>query len=136
MTSSDGLRSNCPISFALQILGDRWTLLVVRDLIFLGKRRYREFLESPEGIATNVLADRLKRLEAGGIVTRAPDPASRRSHLYLLTDKGLDLVPVLIELARWGAQHEPQTPIPEALAARIRGDREGFIAELRAKLRP
>lgn len=136
MTSPDGPRSNCPISCALEILGDRWTLLVVRDLIFLGKRRYREFLESPEGIATNVLADRLKRLEAGGIVVKVPDPASRRSHLYLLTDKGLDLLPVLIELAQWGAKHEPETAIPEALADRIQHDREGFMAELRAQLRP
>lgn len=135
MSRSSELRSDCPISCALELLGDRWTLLVVRDLVFGGKRRYREFLESPEGIATNVLADRLKRLETGGIVRKVQDPDSRRSHLYLLTDKGLDLIPVLIELAQWGARHDPATAIPEALAERLRQDRDGYIAELRRTLR-
>lgn len=127
-------RSICPISCALELLGDRWTLLVVRDLIFSGKRRYREFLESPEKIATNILADRLKRLEASGIIRKTQDPDSRRSHLYTLTDKGLDLIPLLIELAQWGAKHDGTAEIPEPLAARIRADRDGYIAELRRTL--
>ena len=81
-------RSGCPISFALDLFGDRWTLLILRDLILQGKRRYREFLKADEGIASNILSERLKRLEAADIVTRRTDPEDRRQLIYEPTSKG------------------------------------------------
>lgn len=128
-------RSACPISFALDILGDKWTLLVVRDLVFAGKRHFRDFLASPEGIASNILASRLRTLEARGIVSRRPDPASARKVIYELTVKGIDLVPVLLELIRWGANHDPKTAAPVSFTRRIAEDRERLIAELTSSLK-
>ncbi len=103
--SPDTKRSGCPISYALEIFGDRWTLLVLRDLLLRGKTRYGEFLKSDEGIASNILADRLKRLEAEGIVTRRPDSDDRRQVVYEATSKGQTLMPLLLEIAAWGATH-------------------------------
>ena len=125
-------RSACPISFALDILGDRWTLLVVRDLVFAGKRNFQDFLASPEKIATNILANRLARLQQAGVVTRRRDASHVRRVDYSLTPKGLDLIPVLLELIRWGATHDPETAAPAAIVRRIEHDRDGFAAELRA----
>lgn len=104
----DDRRSSCPLSFALDIFGDRWSLLVLRDLAFGGKRRYCELLRSDEGIATNILAERLERLEAHGILEKSRDPEDGRRRLYSLTSKGKDLIPVLAEIMRWAARHDPQ----------------------------
>lgn len=101
-------RSPCPVACTLDILGDKWTLLVVRDLFF-GKRQYGEFLESPEGIPTNILAERLKRLEQAGIVERRPYQEHPPRYDYLLTDKGRDLRDVLVAVAKWGNVHIPGT---------------------------
>jgi DNA-binding HxlR family transcriptional regulator len=102
------LRSPCPIAGALDLLGDRWTLLVVRDLLLYDKRRFAEFLASPEGIATNILADRLDRLQRCGVVERRPREGSPRDE-YHPTDRGRDLAPVLRELIAWGKRHVPGT---------------------------
>lgn len=126
-------RSACPISFSLDFLGDKWTLLVVRDLVFGGKRHYGEFLKSGESIATNILADRLAQLEAGGVLRKSPDPANRTKNVYSLTAKGLDLIPVMLELAAWGAAHDPQTAAPKAFLRRFKRDREGLIKEIRKR---
>ena len=126
-------RSACPISYSLDFLGDKWTLLVVRDLIFMGKRHYGEFLKSDEGIATNILADRLARLEAAGIIRRSANPDSRVKHAYALTEKGLDLIPLMLELVAWGAKHDPNTGAPKAFIRRLRADREGLIKEIRGR---
>lgn len=107
-------RSPCPVTSTLDIFGDKWTLIVVRDLL-LGKRLYREFSESPEGIPTNILADRLKRLEAEGIVTREPYQERPLRYAYQLTEKGEDLLPVLAEIARWANHHIPGTAKPPAV---------------------
>ena len=112
-------------------MGDKWTLLVVRDLLFSGKRHYGEFLKSGEAIATNILADRLLKLEAGGIIRKSPDPEHGAKYVYSLTDKGLDLIPVMLELAAWGAAHDPKTGAPKAFIRRFREDREGLIKEIR-----
>jgi DNA-binding HxlR family transcriptional regulator len=106
---ASSLRSRCPIAGALDLLGDRWTLLVIRDLLLYDKRRFAEFLASPERIATNILADRLERLERCGLVERRPaaDHAARSE--YHPTARGWDLAPVLRELIRWGQQHVPGT---------------------------
>lgn len=124
-------RSDCPISYFLDFLGDKWTLLVVRDLMFKGKRRYGEFLASSEGVATNILADRLAKLEAAGIITKSDDPEGRTKNLYALTEKGLDLTPVMLELVAWGAKHDPDTAAPKAFIRRLKQDREGLIKEIR-----
>lgn len=98
-------RSPCPIASALDIVGDRWTLLVVRDLMHWGKRLYGEFAASPEGIPSNILADRLKRLQEGGLVEREPYQEHPVRYAYRLTPKGEDLAPVLAALAGWGRRH-------------------------------
>jgi DNA-binding HxlR family transcriptional regulator len=100
-----GLRSPCPIAAALDLLGDRWTLLVVRDLLLYDKRRFADFLASPEGIATNILADRLARLERAGIVDRRRYHDHPPREEYHPTARGRDLAPVLRELIHWGQRH-------------------------------
>ena len=101
-------RSACPITNVLDILGDKWTLLVIRDLV-LGKRRYQEFMSSPERMASNILADRLKRLKAGGLVTRRTYQGNPARYEYLLTKKGKGLEPVLEAIIVWGQKHYPGT---------------------------
>ncbi len=105
-------RSNCPISSTLDLLGDKWTLLVVRDLLFLRKRRFGEFLESPEGIPTNILSDRLRRLEEHGVVEKSLYSRHPRRYEYQLTARGADLFPVLRAMAEWGLRHLPGTTAP------------------------
>lgn len=124
-------RSGCPIGIALDSVGDPWTLLVVRDLMFKGATAFHDFQHAGEGIATNVLSDRLARLEAAGIVDKAPDPADARRHVYRLTAKGMDLGPVLVELVLWAARHE-RTDAPAAVVKAMRHDRDAFLAEVRA----
>lgn len=98
-------RSPCPIAAALDLFGDRWTLLVLRDMLLRGKRRYREFLAAPERIASNILAERLKRLEAAGLVSRQTDPEDARRMIYAPTDRGRSLAPLLRDIAAWGREH-------------------------------
>jgi DNA-binding HxlR family transcriptional regulator len=127
-------RSSCPISTSLDLLGDRWMLLIVRDLMFAGFTTYKEFLSSAVGIATNILADRLSHLEASGIVTSERDPADERRVIYRLTAKGLDLAPVLLELSRWAVTHEAGVRPPEPFR-RWEVDRAGFLGGLRRQWR-
>jgi DNA-binding HxlR family transcriptional regulator len=103
------LRSRCPIGGALDLLGDRWTLLVMRDLLFYDKRRFHEFLASPEGIASNILAERLERLEECGAIERRRYQEHPPREEYYPTARGRDLLPVLRELIRWGKRHVPGT---------------------------
>lgn len=125
-----GRRSACPLNAALEMVGDRWSLLIVRDLMLLGRRTFREFLEGGERIATNVLADRLLRLEELGILERARDPSDGRRTLYKLTEKGFDLGPTLIELVLWAARHEA-TGGPKALLDEMKRHRGRFLTRLR-----
>lgn len=103
-------RSPCPVACTLDVLGDKWTLLVVRDL-FLGRRYFKDFLASPEGIATNILSDRLRRLAAAGLVVSKPAPDTRGRSQYHLTPKGAALRPVLEAMVAWGLAHVPGTAI-------------------------
>lgn len=112
ITTESGSRSDCPISCVLDILGDKWTLVVVRDL-FMGKHRYNEFMESSEGIQSNILADRLKRLEAAGIVKRDQYQNRPPRSEYFLTTKGADLQPVLYAMVEWGRRYLPCSTYPE-----------------------
>ncbi len=126
-------RSGCPISIALELLGDPWSLLIVRDLMFKGERTFSGFQNAGEGIATNILAERLARLERAGIITRREDPDDRRRAIYELTPKGVDLAPVLVELVLWSARHE-DTDAPPATLRAMKRDRAAFIRGVRAKL--
>lgn len=107
-------RSCCPITCSLDLLGDKWTLLVIRDLL-LGKKRYQEFLESPERIATNILADRLKKIETAGLVTQRAYQQKPIRYEYILTKKGEDLKPVLQALVKWGKTYYPGTRVFKAV---------------------
>ena len=109
----EGSRSTCPIANLLDIVGDKWTLLVVRDLLLLSKRRYGEFQNSPEAIPTNILADRLKRLEAAGLVKKEFYQDNPPRAEYFLTRKGADLEPILKAMGKWGKQYIPGVVLPE-----------------------
>ena len=128
-------RSDCPISTALDIFGDKWSLLVIRDILFNGKSTYGEFLASEEKIATNILADRLSQLEAGGLITKHSHPESKLKLLYKPTTKALDLIPVLVELIAWSEKHHDVHPYAREFVRAIRKDKEGVIKKLRADLR-
>jgi len=127
-------RSGCPVSISLERFGDRWSLLVIRDLMVRGLHTFKDFRQAGEGIATNVLADRLRNLEATGIVTAEFDESDGRRVNYRLTEKGIDLAPVLLELLIWGAQHE-NTGAPCALIAEMAANRKQVIAEARRRWR-
>lgn len=120
-------RSHCPINFGLELFGDSWTLLVLRDLLIHGKTTFREFRASEEGIASNILADRLHRLEAAGLVTRTGDPEDRRRMRYGATTAARALLPVLVEMAYWGARHDPESAAPPGFAAAYEADRDGLL---------
>jgi DNA-binding HxlR family transcriptional regulator len=99
-------RSGCPLNASVEMLGDRWSLLILRDMMLRGYQTFNEFLHSGEKIATNILADRLRRLESYGIISSQQDPADGRKMIYALTPKGMDLRPVLTEMVLWAARHE------------------------------
>jgi DNA-binding HxlR family transcriptional regulator len=124
-------RSDCPISFALETFGDTWSLLIVRDIIYFGKKTYGEFLDSDEGIATNILASRLEQLEQKGILVKQPFAADKRKEVYSLTEKGLDLIPILVEMASWSAQHDSQTGAPQEWIALVNANKEKMIQRIR-----
>jgi len=125
-------RSGCPVSVSLDVFGDRWSLLIVRDLMVRGLRTFKDFEESGESISTNILADRLQKLEAHGIIAAEVDENDRRRLNYRLTEKGIDLAPVLLELLIWAARHE-RTGAPCALVAEMERNREVVIAEARRR---
>ena len=114
--------NQCPIRYGLGVFGDRWSLLIVRDMMFRGSTRFRDFVDADEGISTNVLSDRLSRLEAQQIISRQRDPANGRQVLYELTDKGKDLLPVMLAIFAWAEKHDPETRVSPELAERIRTD--------------
>ena len=127
-------RSNCPINFALEVFGDKWTLLVIRDMMFKGKYAYGEFVKSEEKIATNLLADRLSLLEKTGIVLKTVDLTHGSKFIYTLTPKGIDLLPLLIEMIVWSAKYDETTAADKGFVNRANTDREGLIAEIYAQL--
>lgn len=123
-------RSGCPISISLELLGDSWSLLIVRDLMFKGLSTFNAFLDTGEGIASNILSDRLSRLESAGIVTKAADPADARRFTYRLTKKGIDLAPVLTEIILWADRYE-DTDAPPDMVREMRLRRDRFLANVR-----
>lgn len=135
MKHTPSRRSDCPVNFALETFGDMWSLLIVRDMVYFGKKTYGEFLDSDEGIATNILARRLTQLEQRGLVMKTPYEADRRKELYTLTEKGLDLIPILLEMANWGACHDPQTGAPADWIAFVQANRDRLIPMIRETVR-
>ena len=128
-------RSDCPISTALDIFGDKWSLLIIRDMIFKGKNTYGDFLEGGEKIATNILADRLAILECADIISKQKHPQSKAKVLYKLTFKGIDLVPVLVEIIAWSEKHHDVHPQAEDFAKLVRKDKAGVIKGLYENLK-
>src|ERR1700730_6138092 len=119
-------RSGCPLNASVEMLGDRWSLLILPDMMLRGLITFKEFLTSYEGIATNILSNRLKRLLAHGIITTQEDPSDGRKLIYVLTPKGLDLAPVLTEMVLWAAKHEETGNQP--LVRQMQKDKEQFVA--------
>jgi DNA-binding HxlR family transcriptional regulator len=128
-------RSDCPINFALEIFGDKWTFLIVRDLMFKGKHYYGEFLQMEERIATNILADRLALLEASGIVTKKLDKQHGSKQFYELTSKGIDLLPALTEIILWSAKYDKQTAADAKFISQVKKDRRGLFAKITESLK-
>jgi DNA-binding HxlR family transcriptional regulator len=127
-------RSGCPVSLSLERFGDRWSLLIIRDLMVRGYRAFHEFQESGEGIATNILANRLRSLAAAGIIRAETDEVDGRRINYRLTEKGIDLAPMLLELLIWGARHEDPAASC-AVIAHMEKQREHILAEVRRRWR-
>jgi DNA-binding HxlR family transcriptional regulator len=125
-------RSGCPVSVSLEMIGDRWSLLIIRDLMVRGYRTFKEFEESGENIATNILADRLRKLESTRIITTQVDEVDRRKVNYRLTQKGIDLAPLLLELLIWGARHE-KTEAPCAAIEKMAQYRNALLSEVRRR---
>ena len=100
-------RSYCPVNLALEVFGDRWSLIIIRDIMFEGKRYFRELLQSEEKIASNILTDRLAMLEREGILSKSSDPEHKQKYIYRLTSKGIDLLPVMVEIGGWSLKHKP-----------------------------
>ncbi|HKT06257.1 MAG TPA: helix-turn-helix domain-containing protein [Gemmatimonadaceae bacterium] len=124
-------RSSCPLNASVEMLGDRWSLLIVRDLMLRGARSFSDLEACDEGIASNMLADRLRKLTASGIIAAEPDPSDARKRSYMLTEKGIDLAPVLAEMVLWAAAHEETGN--RALVRQIEQDKHRFLAEVRRR---
>lgn len=127
-------KSDCPVHFGMEVFGDPWSLLIVRDLMFKDRSTYTEFLRGEERIATNVLADRLARLEQDGILTSERDPATGRAARYALTPKGIDLLPILFDIIAWSAKYDPRSAAEPDFVQRLAADRDGLENEIRAQL--
>ena len=132
--SKDTRRSKCPVNHAIEMLGDRWTMLVIRDMVFHAKKSFSELRDMPEGIASNILADRLVRLEGDGLVYKQRDPADGRRTVYELTPHGRALIPVLLELMVWSRSHTDDVDMSESVAEAIKQDRSAAVAEIEARL--
>jgi DNA-binding HxlR family transcriptional regulator len=130
--SVKGQRSLCPVSISLDIFGDRWSLLIVRDLMVRGYRTFGEFLRAGEGIATNVLADRLKQLQSHGLISAEAMANDRRAMKYRLTEKGIELAPLLLELLIWAGRHE-KTGAPAKFIGDLASNREAVLQETRRR---
>lgn len=127
-------RSDCPISNVLDLVGDKWSLLILRDLIFFDKHSYSELKNSDENMATNILASRLEQLETHGLIAKQPDPSDKRKKCYTLTESGKDMLPLLLEMIIWSGKYDPNTNAPPALLKSATTDKQGLLQRLRDKL--
>ena len=133
--AKQGRRSDCPINFALELFGDKWTFLIIRDMMFKGKHSYSDFLHSEEKIATNILADRLSLLESAGIINKSVDPSHGSKFIYKLTAKGIDLMPILVEVIVWSAKYDANTATDRKFLDKVSNDREGLINSISTQLK-
>jgi DNA-binding HxlR family transcriptional regulator len=120
------VRSKCPINLLLEVVGDSWSLLIIRDLMFKGRSTYKAFLGAEEKIATNILADRLSKLETSGLISKGNDPEDARKFIYRLTEKGADLAPVLVEMMLWSNKYN-LTDTPKDILASMQKNRTAFV---------
>jgi DNA-binding HxlR family transcriptional regulator len=127
-------KSRCPINLSLEIVGDRWSLLIIRDMIFAGKQHFREFLHSDEGISSRTLAERLQTLQGEGIVTRHNDSSHKLKAVYRLTQAGIDLLPVLVSLGDWGNRYRSADPKLGAIAEGLAAGGPKAIARMKREL--
>ncbi|RUT99230.1 transcriptional regulator [Mesorhizobium sp. USDA-HM6] len=128
-------RSGCPISLSLELIGDRWTLLIIRDMVFAGKRHFREFLQSDEGISSRTLAERLQTLQDEGILTRSEDPSHGLKAIYRLTEAGIDLLPLLATLGAWGSKYRKADNELALIANQLAAGGEPALERMKEKLR-
>lgn len=134
MTAKRTKRSDCPISLSLETWGDRWSLLIIRDLMFEGKRTYSDFLKSHEKIATNILASRLRTLQDAGIIVTSPPRDEQTGNGYALTQKGIDMVPVMLEIYLWAEKHFPIPEHVQDILEVVKADKSAFSAEAAKRL--
>jgi len=122
-------RSNCPVTFTLDVFGDKWTLLVLRDIMFYNRTRFSDFMPN-ERIATNILADRLNKLETNGLITKERDLKLKNQFTYSVTSKGQSLLPMLIEMTLWGLEHDPESLASEEFVQRSQNEKAKVIREI------
>ncbi|ARP64679.1 transcriptional regulator [Mesorhizobium sp. WSM1497] len=128
-------KSDCPINLSLELIGDRWTLLIIRDMVFAGKKHFREFLQSDEGISSRTLAERLQTLQDEGILTRSDDPTHGLRTVYRLTEAGIDLLPVLATLGAWGSKHRKADERLARITDQLAAGGEAALEKMKAALR-
>lgn len=131
------MRSDCPLNYGVEIFGDKWSLLIIRDLMFFGKRSYNEFLQSKEGIATNILKDRLTMLEKEKIIQKQKDPEHKQKIIYNLTQKGIDLLPVVVAIGLWSDQYATikLNPDRDIIIGEAKQNRRRWMERMMKKLR-
>jgi DNA-binding HxlR family transcriptional regulator len=130
-TKKSKRQSDCPINYTLEIISNRWAFLILRDIVYYGKHTYNEFLASAENVTTSMLADRLVGLERQGILQKTRSQLDRRKEIYSLTEKGLDMIPVLIELSSWGIKYDTDIAIDETLERHLQNNRAHVIKLIR-----
>ncbi|MDN3593844.1 winged helix-turn-helix transcriptional regulator [Zunongwangia endophytica] len=128
------MKSHCPINYSLEHFGDRWSLLIIRDLMFNGKRHYNEFLESAEKISTSVLGDRLKQLEEADIINKGKDEVKKSRIKYSLTRKGINMLPIMLELVCWSGKYDSESDINDDFLTQANNEREKLIQSTTEKL--
>lgn len=128
-------RSECPLSYSLDVFGDKWSLLIIRDLMFTNKCTYNDFIKSDEGIATNILAARLKSLEENGIIDKLEHPDSKAKKLYKLTQKGIELLPIIVEIYIWTDKYFAMSADLKATIKEAKKDKEKFIKQITNELK-
>jgi DNA-binding HxlR family transcriptional regulator len=133
--SKSNKRSDCPVSLSLDVWGDKWSLLIIRDLMFAKECTYGDFLKSPEGIATNILASRLQMLEENKIIEKIDHPESKAKVLYKLTNKGIDLLPIMIEINLWAEKYYQIAEDRKAMLKEVKKDKAGFIKSMSKELK-
>ena len=128
------MRSHCPINYALEHFGDKWSLLIIRDLMFKGKRHYNEFFESGEKVSTSVLGDRLRQLEESGIISKGQDTVKKSRIKYSLTKKGIDMLPFMVDMISWSGEYDSETEAGDVFSAQARDGRNYLLKAIKEKL--